>query len=383
MHVVHFCKSFSPLSQTFIYDYVTELKRQRVDSRVLTMQRLNEEDRPFGDVTVVPKPWRWNLKRLWYRLEAALGTRHVRTSSWPMLREALRRAVARMQPDILHAHFGDMGVLIAPVAAALGIPLVVSFYGHDVSRLAKRPFWKTAYEELWESVQAVTVLSQEMRQATMALGCPPGTISTVHLSRNLERFTYRPPRAAVKHFVSVGRLTEKKGHLDTIRALEQVLKHGHDVRLQIVGDGLMQETLSAYVQEHHLQEVVDLAGRLSNADVAYAMEQADAFILCSKTASDGDREGTPTVLVEAQAVGLPCISTFHAGIPEIIPEVNHRFLAEEGRVEDISDRIEKLLACSPSELGHISEAGRSRVEQAFNLEGEVEKLRGVYERASR
>lgn len=383
MRVVHFCKSFSPLSQTFIYDYVTELECQGVDNRVLTMERKNESDRPLGNVTVVSKPARWNPRRLYYRAEATLGLRHVVTSSWPMIRSRLQQAVARMQPDVVHAHFGDMGVLLAPVAEALGIPLVVSFYGYDVSRLAQRDFWREAYATLWGKTHAVTVLSKEMHRATAVLGCCSEKIHTVHLGKDLNAFAYRLSRGRIKNFLSVGRLTAKKGHLDAIRAFEQVAGRGHDVHLKIVGAGTLQGALSAYVREHELQETVDLVGALPNADVARALRQADAFVLCSKTAPDGDREGTPTVLVEAQATGLPCVSTRHAGILEMIPQENHSLLAEEGNVTDVANCIRTLLSASREEIQAIAKRGRAKVEEEFNLTTEVEKLRTLYDEMAR
>jgi glycosyltransferase involved in cell wall biosynthesis len=108
------------------------------------------------------------------------------------------------------------------------------------------------------------------------------------------------------------------------------------------------------------------------------MEKADAFVLPSKTASTGDREGTPTVLVEAQASGLPCIATEHAGIPEMIPEANQDLLLPEGDPDALADRLRKLMALSVEELGKIAERGRGKVEADFCLSSEVEKLKNIY-----
>jgi glycosyltransferase involved in cell wall biosynthesis len=89
-------------------------------------------------------------------------------------------------------------------------------------------------------------------------------------------------------------------------------------------------------------------------------------------------EGIPTVLMEAQAIGLPCVSTHHSGIPEVIPPANHGFLADEGDVDGISERIARLLSCSEDQLAETTRAGRSRVEEAFNLKVETEKLKIIY-----
>ena len=91
-----------------------------------------------------------------------------------------------------------------------------------------------------------------------------------------------------------------------------------------------------------------------------------------------NREGTPTVLIEAQATGLPCITTTHAGIPETIPETNHRFLAPEGDVDALTDCLIGLLNQSPDEILTIARRGRDHVEQEFHLSSEVKKLRSLY-----
>ena len=116
---------------------------------------------------------------------------------------------------------------------------------------------------------------------------------------------------------------------------------------------------------------------MSHDQVKHELTVADAFILCSKTAPDGDREGVPTVLMEAQAVGLPCVSTRHSGIPEVIPEKNQWLLAEEGNITEIANRMERLVDISIDQLRRVVQRGRSKVEKDFNLTKEVEKARSL------
>jgi colanic acid/amylovoran biosynthesis glycosyltransferase len=108
------------------------------------------------------------------------------------------------------------------------------------------------------------------------------------------------------------------------------------------------------------------------------MQTADAFLLPSKTAPNGNREGTPTVLVEAQATGLPCVTTRHAGIPEMIPEAHHDLVVPEGNVAALADTLCTLATRPVDDLAEMAKLGRQKVEQDFNLSGEVEKLSGLY-----
>ena len=379
MRVVHFCRSFSPLSETFIYDYVTELEHQGVDNYILTHRRLNKESRPFSRVRVVPKPSRWNPRRLWHRFLVEVGINELSSHTWSLMRPRLADAICRIRPNVIHAHFGQQGVQVAPIAEQLGIPLVVTFYGVDISKLPREAFWRARYQELWKIAGAVTVLSEEMRRAALELGCPEDKVHVVHLSRDLSKFLYHPPSGAVENFVSVGRLTEKKGHRDMLEAFHQAVQEGNvTFRLRIIGEGHLREELAAYIAANNLGQHVTLVGAISNDEVAEELQAADAFILCSKTAPNGDREGTPTVLIEAQAVGLPCISTRHAGIPELIPDKNHWLLAEEGDVTRLAVHIQRLAESTLAERDAIAERGRAWVESAFNLEHEASKLQMLY-----
>jgi glycosyltransferase involved in cell wall biosynthesis len=268
--------------------------------------------------------------------------------------------------------------MVAPVASALNCPLVVTFYGFDVSELARKPTWQREYKRLWSTVRRVTVLSAEMKERVVELGCPREIVEVIHLSRDLSHFTFSPPNAPIRRFLSVGRLTEKKGHFTALRALKKVRDIGHDIQLDIVGEGPLQAEIESFIQEQGLNEAVRLHGAVPNQQVLTMMENADAFLLCSETSPSGDKEGTPTVLIEAQAMGLPCVTTRHAGIPEMIPRGNHFLLAEEGVVEQVARCIEDIVSLETRELSEVSERGQEKIQSEFSLSSEVSKLIKLY-----
>lgn len=119
--------------------------------------------------------------------------------------------------------------------------------------------------------------------------------------------------------------------------------------------GPLRERVKQYVHENDLSNHVTVHGRLPNEEVSKYMQATDAFLLPSKTAPDGDREGTPTVLVEAQAVGLPCVTTRHAGIPEMIPEKNQNLVVPEGEVNALAGRLCWLAGASVKTLCEMSD----------------------------
>ena len=384
MRVLHYQRTFSTLSETFLYSYLTGLERQGVECHVLTHERRNADERPFTNVHQVETPSKWHPRRLAWGLLARIGIGGSIQDSYLRERQRQFETVGRnVNPDVLHAHFGREGVVLAPVARRLGCPLVVTFYGFDISLLPKKEKWAKAYEKLWPQTDAVTVLSEEMEDAAQELGCPEEKISIVHLSRELDQFTFQPSTQEVRRLLFVGRLTPKKAPLDAVRALEQANRNGADLQLDIVGYGALREDVEQYIDEHDLDEEVVLHGRVPSEKVAEHMKAADAFVLPSKTSPDGDREGTPTVLVEAQATGLPCISTRHAGIPEMIPEENHHLLVEEGDVKGLANRFSRVASLSEKRLQAIAERGRRKVENEFSLSAQCRELRSVYRSVQR
>lgn len=378
MKVLHYCKTFSKLSETFIYDYVTGLEESGIENYVVTHSRVNNKDRPFEKVFVVDHPGRWHPERLIRRIGTKVKKEEAKLASWPITRKKLSKIVEKINPDIIHAHFGPEWVKVAPVAKDFNIPLVTTFYGYDISRLMESDFWLSRYKQLWDRTSEITVLSKEMKESILAIGAPEYKINIIHLGRDLSEFNFQEKRRPIVHFISVGRLTHKKGHFRTIEAVKKVVNSGSEIQLDIIGDGNLKNEIQQYIQRLGAHDVVSLLGALPNQEVIQKLKQADAFILCSETAPNGDREGTPTVLVEAQAMGLPCITTKHAGIPEMLPEKNHFLLAQEGNTEDICSKIRKLQNCSDSELKEISIFGREKVENDFNLQKEVTKLIDLY-----
>lgn len=374
--------NFSALTATFIYDQILELERCGVENHVLAVRRLNEKSRPFSRVQIVPLPPPYHPARAarkissWLRLEAARDRLTIGLHP-----KRLAQSLENLKPDLVHAHFGSAAIMVAPIAARLNIPLVVSFYGYDISRLARRRTWVKRYVKLWAEASAVAVLSKHMEDRADALGCPTSKLNIVHLGKCLRDYPFVVRRGPIKQFLSVGSLFEKKGHIDLLMGFRELLLADEELTLKIIGEGRQRPLLEEYIAKNGLQERVHLLGALGHDEVQNELRRADAFVLSSKTAEDGDEEGTPTVFMEAQAVGLPCIGTWHAGVPETLPIDNHWLLAEPGNVGSIASRLRALLSCSDSEVRTICERGRAHVEAQFNIEIEMQKLTEIYARA--
>jgi glycosyltransferase involved in cell wall biosynthesis len=368
MRVVHYCKRFSEISETFIYDYIVELEHRGVDNYVLTNSHINQGQRPFPKVVELKWLSGWDVPWLTRLALAGIGFGDRRNAAWPIIRRRMSKAIHQLQPDVLHAHFGDSGAVIAPLARQLKIPLLVSFHGFDASKLIRDPFWSPRIVETISAADMVTVVSEEMKASLDAKFQMDARLRVVRVGKRLEDYEFHVREARpIKHWLSVGRLIEKKGHFDCIRAFQRLLPAYPDMTLTIIGGGELSKSLHRHVTDNRLSKHVRLIGVIPHEDVKRVMETSDALILCSKMGRDGDKEGVPTVLMEAQALGLPCVSTRHSGIPEVIPEENHWLLAKEGEVSDIAARMKRLLECPTNERNKLTRRGREKIELEFNL----------------
>ena len=383
MKVLHYCDAFSRLSQTFIYDVIVELDRAKVDNVVVAVKILNLEDRPFRRVLKLTSSWSDMLDKVFKKALEQTGL-----SSYDWERETLRikqnsfySILKTEQPDVIHAHFGTHGSIILPSAKRLSVPVVVSFHGFDAFQLPNLPGWMEKLEAVFNQAAAITVVSQFMKFHLVKLGCPSEKLHVVHVGKKMRDYNFRRTfNLPIKNFLSIGRLAEKKGHADIIKAFHSLSVEFPNLTLKIIGEGPLKEDLRMLITSLDMEKRVEILGAKSHAQTKNYLAAADAFILCSKVAGDGDMEGIPTVLMEAQCMGLPCVSSFHSGIPEVIPMPNYWTLAKEGDTVSIASKIRELLICPIELLNDATLLARQKMEEEFNLETEVEILKALYKK---
>jgi len=377
MKVLHFVQTFSALSETFIYDLIIELENQGTNNHVVTFRRVNESNRLFSKVSIISFSDRWAPERVARRIKAQILNYAPSYSFWPIQRKKLEDVVTQIKPDVIHSHFGPTGVIMQPICQKYNIPHVVSFHGFDAFQLTKDFFWRKQYKSLISGETKITCVSKFMVNKLKEI-FPERMLHIIHVGKNMNHYQFAEPVKKIENWLSVGRLTHKKGHEDTIKAFSEIIEKYPNQKLKIIGEGEGRETLEILIEKSGIKQNIKLMGPLSHDEVKAEMDKSDAFILSSKTAANGDMEGIPTVLMEAQAMGKPCISTLHSGIPEVFPPCSQSFLAKEGDIIDLANKIEMLLALSNDQLKNIVQEGRQYVEKNFNLEIEVKKLRREY-----
>lgn len=285
------------------------------------------------------------------------------------------------RPALLHAHFGTDGLLILPLARALGVPLITSLRGYDVSRsdgaLLKsgRPIWiryALRQKRLQRGGALFLAVSDALRKQAVARGYPEARTITHHNGVDLDRF--RPGEAPAEPglILHVGRLVEKKGTKVLIEALARTAS----AKLAIIGDGPLRETLEQHARE--LGDRVRFLGKLPSDEVAQWMRRASVLAAPSLTAADGDAEGLPNVVVEAAASGLPVVGAIHSGIPEAVDDGVTGFLVPEGDSETLAARLSDLLGSEPLRR-EMGAAGRRLAERKFSRQMLTERLESIYD----
>ena len=287
-------------------------------------------------------------------------------------------------PDVVLAEFGFEAVRVMEACRWSGVPLVVHFRGSDASAQNRIGLLEGRYRRLFTLTSGVVVKSKSMAQRLQALGAEPRQILVSPSGANADLFRGSAPATAPPVLLAVGRFVAKKGPLETIRAFHHCLRRlGNETvaELWMIGDGPLLPDARRYVELHGLSHHVRFEGARSQSDVAACMRSVRAFVQHSQVAPDGDTEGSPVAVMEAQLSGLPVIATRHAGIPEVMLDGITGLLVDEGDVEAMAAAMVRLIQ-DPELAQSFGEAGRCRVQQHFTVEHHLQDVTELLLRAS-
>jgi colanic acid/amylovoran biosynthesis glycosyltransferase len=182
------------------------------------------------------------------------------------------------------------------------------------------------------------------------------------------------PVPDVPRFVSVGRLCEQKGQLLLVEAAAQLRREGRSFELVLVGDGPMRTEVEALITREQLTDTVRITGWASGETVQAEIEGARAFVLPSFA------EGLPVVIMEALGRGRPVISTYIAGIPELVKDDECGFLVPAGSPEAVADAMRETLDATPERLSAMGRSGYERVCAMHDARENARTLLGLFER---
>ena len=268
----------------------------------------------------------------------------------------------------LHAHFGtNPSEIVMLVNALSGLPY--SFTVHGPEEFDRPQFLKLT-EKINRSKFVVAISSfgrsQLMRWVDFSQW---NKINIVHCG--LEASFYNVPAIAMPtapRLVCVGRLCEQKGQLLLIEAAKNLQEQHINFELILAGDGEMRAEIESLIMQYGLQEKVTITGWISSAEVRTIILSSQALVLPSFA------EGLPVVIMEAMSLRRPVISTYIAGIPELLIHRENGWLCVAGDVHNLSDTLREALSTPIATLQQMGDAAYARVITRHNIDTEAAKL---------
>jgi glycosyltransferase involved in cell wall biosynthesis len=350
-----------------------------------TFIRAHIERLPLPTVPVYGGGWRRSVEDvpLWpgLRYPGGVLVRIAPNAGRALYARELARALQRLEIDVALAEYGMTGAEIQDACSLARIPLVVCFYGFDAWRASLVERYLAEYRRMFAGAAAIVAVSDSIRKRLLEWGAPAEKVHRVVCGADPERFGGAAPEKADPRFIAVGRFVDKKAPQVTVRAFREVVAAEPAATLAMVGDGPLLESTRRLAADLGLARQVGFPGVLPPEQVAGMFARARGFVQHSVTAADGDREGTPVAILEAQMSGLPVVSTRHSGIPEIVLDGETGLLVDEGDAAGMGRAMARL-AREPAFAGQLGRRAREHAQAHFSLGASLEALAKVLERAA-
>jgi len=293
-----------------------------------------------------------------------------------------KKIVRESGPDVIHAHFGYDAAKLMNLALREDIPLVVSFYGADVSRLPSEFRWKKRYKKLAHAGSHFIAATSYMKNQLIDLGFPPEKISIVRFGVDLDNSDYIENHLDPKKMMMVGRMVEKKGFEYAIRAVNELNKNNYKAELDIFGFGPLMNSLVRLRNNLGLKNCIHFHGFQPIEKILKAHQSHSLLLAPSVTAKDGDMEGLPNTILEAMAKGTPVVATNHAAIPEVIENNRTGFLVEERNIDSLSGKLMEILS-GTYQLDKIRQNARNLIEKEYCVERMVNEVESIYQNVTK
>lgn len=246
--------------------------------------------------------------------------------------------------------------------------MITFFHGQDLTSFIRK-WGPEYYRPLFHSKSKVAPVSCYFGQMLEVFQVDKERIDVHHMGINMERFSYlgSENKTTLVNFLTIGRLTEKKGIDTAISVITALKKDGIECRLKIIGDGEQRKKLEKQIKENKMEDFIQLLGWQSQEGINQAIEESDLLLQLSRTANNGDMEGIPVVLMESMARGKLVLSTKHSGIPELIEDDENGWLVFEDSVPETVEKIKTILN-NPNKWAIIGRNARNKIQSEFNIE---------------
>ena len=279
--------------------------------------------------------------------------------------QCLFDSLRKQKVDCVLAEYGPTACSVLNVVRELGIPMIVHFHGYDASEKSVISVFSEKYKDVFGYASKIIVVSEMMKNSLLELGCAEHKIILNWYGPHDHFFKIKPHYNSTS-FLAIGRFVDKKAPYLTLAAFKIVVTAIPSAKLIMVGDGPLLNTCKNLAIVWGLADAVEFKGVQSRDEINFLFKESIAFVQHSIAADNGDSEGIPVSVLEAQAAGLTVISTFHAGIPDIVINNVTGLLVDELNVEGMAKNMILIL----NDVGlakNLGISGRKRVSDNFTM----------------
>lgn len=374
MKILFFSDSFAPPTATFIYNDVIGLAKKH-DVKYLCTIRENAERFPFQNVEVVP----YKINKILGKFRQYLERYDIRISYKNSdFAIKIKKIIEEFKPDLIHCHFAYEALKISDNYKSDKIPIVISMHGYDASALLRKVCYKKRIRTIFKRKNINVIFSSEfMKKRLEHEGVRFNNLDILYYGVNTDYFKRKKyiPVNDKFIFLQISSFAEKKGHFYTLYAFKKFLeeyKPNLNFKLIFSGGDDNFRNIKALVNQLGLENNVEFPGWVTTEQVKALMDNAHAFVHHSITARDGDQEGIPNAIIEAMAMELPVISTWHAGIPELVEDGVNGYLVQERDIESYARRMRDILS-----WGYLK-VNRQKIIEKFEINKHLEQLEEYY-----
>lgn len=409
--IAYVLKRFPRLSETFVLNELLELERQGVEVEIFSLLKPPPEGRHAllaelkAPVHYLPSTGACNGLKLRVGLEAepvrlgdaagcAEGADPGGFAEDPIFAAKTREEVVTLHLKAatlavltrmrgighMHAHFGSDATTVALLAGRMsGIGFSYTAHARDIYHTYVSPTADAAMRraKIAEAAFVATVSEHNVAHLSRIAPEHAGRIRRVYNGVDLSRLTPGAGPRRPEEILAVGRLIEKKGFSVLVEACAALAARGVGFTCRIIGEGPLRPALEAQIAELGLGGRVTLAGAMTHEKVLAEMAGAAVLAAPFVIAASGDRDGLPTVLLEAMALATPVVSTTVTGAPEIVADGETGLLTAPGDAAALADALERTLA-RPEMGAAMGAKARRRAEELFDLRVNVAQLRGLF-----
>lgn len=391
LRVGYVVKMYPRYSETFIVNEILALERAGVSVEIFSLRA--PVDTHFQDaIARVRAPVTYlgtdrpKVNDLWSALSRA-------GSQVPQFWEGLRSAGNEQAQDVyqaallareararglqhLHAHFATVATTVARLAARF-TGLSYTFTAHAKDIFHENTLHADLERKLSDAAAVITVSDYNVAYLRREYGRAAACVERVYNGIDLETFAYTSPSRRLPRILAIGRLVEKKGFSDLLDACARLEAQGRNVDCRIVGAGPLESELRAQSARLGLQRSVTFLGPRPQREIIGEIGQASVCAVPCVLGTDGNRDGLPTVLLEAMALGTPCVATPVTGIPEVIHDGTTGLLVPERRPDALAHALARLLDDEPLRCA-LARGARDLIEREFDINRNSERLRELF-----